>query len=227
MTRGEGDASAAWTAIAARAKSLDRRPSRWTHRVGVTGCGAAATPTRNAIGLSRPTTCVAAGADGRLSPWRSVLPPRGGGVAREPDAASRGLCGLVSCLIAAGLTGLPLLSSSVFAQTMLPGIVVQGATLASPQPAASAPAQSPGPTALPPARAWRPMAPRARSPAFPATPSAMRSRSSPARSCAPSRCGMPPRRCAACPASPSTAAAASAISRRCASAAPRATRRWC
>jgi vitamin B12 transporter len=47
----------------------------------------------------------------------------------------------------AGLTGLPLLSSPVLAQTVLPGIVVQGATLASPQPAASAPAQSPGPAA--------------------------------------------------------------------------------
>ena len=41
-----------------------------------------ATPTRNAIGLSRPMACVAAVADGRLSPWRSVLPPPGGGVAR-------------------------------------------------------------------------------------------------------------------------------------------------
>ena len=31
------------------------------------------TPARNAIGLSRPTACVAPVADGRLSPWRSVL----------------------------------------------------------------------------------------------------------------------------------------------------------
>jgi len=50
-------------------------------------------------------------------------------------------------MIAAGLTGLPLLCSPALAQTQLPGIVVQGATLASPQPTASAPAQSPGPAA--------------------------------------------------------------------------------
>ena len=67
-------------------KLLDRRPSRWTHRVGVTGSVRdSATPTRNAIGLSRPTACVVTVADGRLSPWRSVLPPLGGG-AREPGA---------------------------------------------------------------------------------------------------------------------------------------------
>src|SRR6185312_6109880 len=42
-----------------------------------------ATPTRNAIGLSRPTARVGAVADGRLNPWRSVLPPRGGDGARS------------------------------------------------------------------------------------------------------------------------------------------------
>jgi len=46
---------------------LDRRPSRWTHRVGVTWVHAPhVTPTRNAIGLSRPTAPVAPVADGRL-----------------------------------------------------------------------------------------------------------------------------------------------------------------
>ena len=43
-------------------------------RVGVSFC-AAITPTRNAIGLSRPTVLAVMVADGRLSPWRSVLPP--------------------------------------------------------------------------------------------------------------------------------------------------------
>jgi hypothetical protein len=35
-------------------------PSRWTHRVGVTGrVRDKTTPTSNAIGLSQPTACVA------------------------------------------------------------------------------------------------------------------------------------------------------------------------
>ena len=51
-------------------------------------------------------------------------------------------------IVAAGLTGLLLLPMPVLAQTQLPGVFVQGATLAPPQPpAASAPAQSPGPAA--------------------------------------------------------------------------------
>ena len=37
------------------------------------------TPTRNAIGLSPPVEPSSAVADGRLSPWRSILPPQGGG----------------------------------------------------------------------------------------------------------------------------------------------------
>ena len=58
----------------------------------VTGEGAyrrALTPTRNAIGLSRPTACGAAVADGRLSPWRSVLPPPGGGAAHRHEFRTR------------------------------------------------------------------------------------------------------------------------------------------
>ena len=38
-------------------------------------CETRDTPTRNAIGLSRPTACEVDVACGRLSPWRSVLPP--------------------------------------------------------------------------------------------------------------------------------------------------------
>ena len=55
--------------------------SRWTHRVGVAG-GARnkSTPTRNAIGLSSPVGAHITAAMGELSPWRSVLPPPGGGV---------------------------------------------------------------------------------------------------------------------------------------------------
>jgi vitamin B12 transporter len=53
-----------------------------------------------------------------------------------------------SYIVAAGLTGLPLLSIPALAQTQLPGVFVQGATLAPPQPpAVSAPAPSPGPAA--------------------------------------------------------------------------------
>src|SRR5262245_53427275 len=80
-------------------------PPTWLNRSAHEPCGANSfgasgggvcgklTPTRNAIGLSRPTTCVAAVADGRLSPWRSVLPPPGGGVALEPGAESQRFCG--------------------------------------------------------------------------------------------------------------------------------------
>ena len=54
-------------------------------------------------------------------------------------------------IVAAGLAGLPLSSPPVLAQTQLPGIVVQGATLAPPpSPAASAPAPSPDPGAAAP-----------------------------------------------------------------------------
>jgi hypothetical protein len=64
------------SAIANRAAPATADPSRWTHRVGVTGRARdKITPTRNAIGLSQPTACVAHVADGCLSPWRSVLPP--------------------------------------------------------------------------------------------------------------------------------------------------------
>ena len=54
--------------------------SRWTHRVGVTGrlCDND-TPTRNAIGLSSPVSTFVTVAMSELSPWRSVLPPQGGG----------------------------------------------------------------------------------------------------------------------------------------------------
>src|SRR5207249_2407693 len=60
--------------------------ARGANSFGASGGGVCRTltPTRNAIGLSRPTACVAPVADGRLSPWRSVLPPPGGGGAREP-----------------------------------------------------------------------------------------------------------------------------------------------
>jgi vitamin B12 transporter len=55
-----------------------------------------------------------------------------------------------SCLIAAGLIGLPLLSGPALAQIQLPGIVVEGATLEAPRrqrPSAPAQAASPGPVA--------------------------------------------------------------------------------
>ena len=53
--------------------------SRGANSFGASGGGVCRTltPTRNAIGLSRPTACGATVADGRLSPWRSVLPPQG------------------------------------------------------------------------------------------------------------------------------------------------------
>src|SRR6185503_3920776 len=74
-----------------RARKIARPPSK---SLDASGGGdrlraPTATPTRNAIGLSRPTAYVALVADGRLSPWRSVLPPRGGGVAREPSAEAK------------------------------------------------------------------------------------------------------------------------------------------
>ena len=68
------------SAIANFAADSTADPSRWTHRVGVTDrVRDKATPTRNAIGLRRPTVCGATVEDGRPSPWRSILPPPGGG----------------------------------------------------------------------------------------------------------------------------------------------------
>ena len=69
-----GPASAALHANAiGRTKSLDAS-------VGVTGAGhGTTTPTRNAIELSSPVALDAPSELSELSPWRSVLPPQGGG----------------------------------------------------------------------------------------------------------------------------------------------------
>ena len=68
------------SAIADRTSHATADPSRWTHRVGVTGRALGTiTPTRNAIGLSSPVGVWLTVAMGELSPWRSVLPPSGGG----------------------------------------------------------------------------------------------------------------------------------------------------
>jgi len=69
--------SAAFAALAAGSTAA---LSRWTHRVGVSVARSAVfTPTRNAIGLILPVARVERDTIGSLSPWRSVLPPRGGG----------------------------------------------------------------------------------------------------------------------------------------------------
>jgi hypothetical protein len=47
------------------------------------------TPTANAIGLSPPVAFEFPRAMGGLSPWRSVLPPRGGGGARGTVACCK------------------------------------------------------------------------------------------------------------------------------------------
>ena len=76
-TRGEGHASAAWIGYR-RQHPRTQRPIQVAGRMGW-GClnhsRGHFTPTRNAIGLSRPTASAVAVAHGRLSPWRSVLPP--------------------------------------------------------------------------------------------------------------------------------------------------------
>jgi hypothetical protein len=54
--------------------------SRWTHRVGVTADTLDQdSPTRDAIGLSSPVDVGGKVSMGELSPWRSILPPPGGG----------------------------------------------------------------------------------------------------------------------------------------------------
>ena len=64
------------SAITVLAVCATADPSRWTHRVGVTGrARRKITPTRNAIGLSSPVGAWLTVAMGELSPWRSVLPP--------------------------------------------------------------------------------------------------------------------------------------------------------
>ena len=80
--RGEGDAPSlspahAWRNSGSAAGLSDR---------GAPGGGAAlrcrpVTPTRNAIGLSSPVHPDDRQEMGELSPWRSVLPPQGGGEA--------------------------------------------------------------------------------------------------------------------------------------------------
>ena len=68
------------SAISDRAAYQEADLSRWTHRVGVTGRACDKTPPpRNAIGLSSPDGGRIMVAMGELSPWRSVLPPPGGG----------------------------------------------------------------------------------------------------------------------------------------------------
>jgi hypothetical protein len=60
--------------------------SRWMHRVGVTRreCDQD-TPTRNAIGLGSPVAAGPTVSMGEPNPWRSNLPPQGGG---EPKGGS-------------------------------------------------------------------------------------------------------------------------------------------
>ena len=53
--------------------------SRSARQVGVSAHAAVFTPTRNAIGLSLPGEFARPDAIGSLSPWRSILPPQGGG----------------------------------------------------------------------------------------------------------------------------------------------------
>ena len=60
--------------------------SRWTHQVGVAGgLLGEITPTSNAIGLSSPVECDGRLEMGELSPWRSNLPPPGGGDEPGPN----------------------------------------------------------------------------------------------------------------------------------------------
>ena len=89
-TRGEEDAPR----LSARMQMIGvtgTRPSavsRSARQVGVSSASATRiTPTRNAIGLRSPVAFVANGLLGDLSPWRSVLPPRGGGKARAESLA--------------------------------------------------------------------------------------------------------------------------------------------
>ena len=75
-------------AIATMASRTRAALSRWTHRVGVARVRAGLiTPTRNAIGLSLPVASEASIAIGSLSPWRSILPPQGGGKSRRASHA--------------------------------------------------------------------------------------------------------------------------------------------
>ncbi len=86
--RGEGGAPS--LSLGRTRRPLPRlRPQRLSDRGapggGVFVAACAVTPTRSAIGLGPPTACGLAGASGGPSPWRSVLPPRGGGVSERPE----------------------------------------------------------------------------------------------------------------------------------------------
>ena len=81
MPRGEAVRPRLGSAIADLSANATADPSRWTHRVGVTGSALRQTPPPgNAIGLSSVGGCLIL-ANGELSPWPSVLPPLAEGIA--------------------------------------------------------------------------------------------------------------------------------------------------
>ncbi len=81
-SRGEGGApslSPASIAVAIRGLRHEGLSDRGAPGGGDRPTRVTITPTRNAIGLSLPVSRAARDAIGKLSPWRSVLPPQGGG----------------------------------------------------------------------------------------------------------------------------------------------------
>ena len=80
-SRGEGGAPSLGRAFFCkpiRALSHER-PSDGAPGGGDGGERISLTPARNAIGLSPPVAFAARDGMGGLSPWRSILPPQGGG----------------------------------------------------------------------------------------------------------------------------------------------------
>ena len=74
-TRGEGDASASWIGHCQRCTRALADPSRWTHRVGVTGRARDRHPHLGTPSdLARRSAVASSVVVGELSPWRSVLP---------------------------------------------------------------------------------------------------------------------------------------------------------
>jgi hypothetical protein len=84
-------------AIADFAATATADLSRWAHRVGVTDCVLGNdTPTRNAIGPSSPVGITCTLAVGELSPWRSNLPPPGGG---KSPGIGLGMCAITISIL--------------------------------------------------------------------------------------------------------------------------------
>jgi len=84
--RGGGRRATSWRRLLTRQRT--QTPTRGANSFGASGGDGcrAFTPTRNAVGPDSPVAVRSMAATGEPNPWRSILPPRGGGEARGASA---------------------------------------------------------------------------------------------------------------------------------------------